>query len=129
MVVAHRQLRRNHPKALIRKYMQDGEVGTMPSSVVVVDRLLAMKDRSKLKRSCAYLTAVHDWQVMPARFWTNGKKGSRSVLGARQCRRRNAGKGGLLDVNGRPAIMLSQSSQEDRHAVAVRGRKALKNQV
>jgi hypothetical protein len=125
--VAQRTLRQNHPKVLIRKYEQDGEVGNLPSGVVVVDSLMGSAEVKKLKRSCAYLLAVHDWQVIPAAFWTNNKKASRKVLEARHCMRRKAGKGGMLDIGGRPAHMLSQSSSQQ--AGYVRVEKVLKKKV
>lgn len=131
VIVACRQLRSDHPKAILRKFVQEGEVGTIPSSVVVIDKLFGEKERNHgLKKSCSYLQAVHDWQVVPLRFWKKGgKKGARAVLWARQCRRRKEGKGGLLDVNKKPATMLTKSSGKKVQTVKVRGLRRKKNEV
>jgi hypothetical protein len=123
VIVAKRELTKNSPKVLMRAYELEGEVKEMPSSCIVVDTLYdAKKEKTakpkKLKKSSAYLLCVHDWQVVPLKFW--GKKGARSIVETRHCRRRKAGLSGVASVNGRVVKMLSQDSNGERTRVAPR---------
>jgi hypothetical protein len=87
-VIATRQLRRNHSRAIIRHMTTPAGIVEVPSSVVVVeDTLGRRRDRS-------YISAFHDWQCIPTRFFT---KRNYAVLEARHCRRKSAGKKGLVD--------------------------------
>lgn len=114
-VVAVRQLRLNHPKVTTRQCLILGEQKALPSSVVVVEEALKKKN----KKSKGYLKCVHDWQAIPSFFFN---KKHYAILEVRHIQRTKRGQSSLVEVGGRPADMLSQSSNGSLVKVKPRGR-------